>query len=833
MLTTNNNLNDLPDGVNSSYQDRVYGGAGLDILIGNTGGDRLIDWVGEFNSYLVPFAPFGIATVSRQVEPQLPEFLYALSRSQGADPTRATDTGNDPARNGEPDGELGLITQHDHGQWQTQTGGPTDPQAGNIPGGRRDTLRGADFNDNSLQAFAVDSGSWTVTAGKLTVAAASLGQDAVAVWYADAYRPIYYEIHAAIAMGKALGGWKANSFVIFDYWSPTDFKFAGIDDSINKMVIGHRDANGWWYDAQGAVTGSLSSGTLYNLLVAVNGLNVIVSIGNQAFSHTFAPRVLSNGDQVALNKGMIGFGSNNSQSTLDNVSLQVLPPNLTLDRTEHFDDGTADDFTGTTTGVWGVSSGRYVGSSTILDAVAVSTAVFKPRGFDAIDYVEIETALRTAGVGGLVFDLYSDGDYKFVALDIAGQRVVVGHMDKRRGWVVDASYARALVAGTEYTLNLVLKGTVVTTTLNGSVLGSYVFNGVVVDGQVGALSMGGATSYDRFRLRTDDAYFPVAPPGPEIRIGDATVAEGSTGQLTVTLTLTRTGSLTASASVAWSTFDGTATAGSDYLAASGTAVFAAGSSSTTITLKVLGDTVYENNETFGVRLSPVTGYNLADGWSTVTINNDEAKPKSGSAAISPTSTSALKTTSTFDVVVNGTTKKGSFTATITPNNGVFFSVTGGGNRTSLSVRITCANGYSTVITVPLNTSGAGTSASRLPRNRRLHGHPRGPDGHRALPGARVGGLHHLRGGGRNPRRAGTHGSSGTWSRRPWTRRSAGELLDGMSTSGRRRGRLWGSLPPRSGTVVGADLGVAAMWPLIRAQAAEIASLAAETGSRFI
>ncbi len=31
-------LNDVPDGVNSSFQDRVYGGAGLDVLIANTGG---------------------------------------------------------------------------------------------------------------------------------------------------------------------------------------------------------------------------------------------------------------------------------------------------------------------------------------------------------------------------------------------------------------------------------------------------------------------------------------------------------------------------------------------------------------------------------------------------------------------------------------------------------------------------------------------------------------------------------------------------------------------------------------------------------------------------
>ena len=46
----------------------AFGGAGRDVLIGNTGGDRLIDWVGEFNSYLVPFAPFGMATVSRTLE---------------------------------------------------------------------------------------------------------------------------------------------------------------------------------------------------------------------------------------------------------------------------------------------------------------------------------------------------------------------------------------------------------------------------------------------------------------------------------------------------------------------------------------------------------------------------------------------------------------------------------------------------------------------------------------------------------------------------------------------------------------------------------------------
>ncbi|TVQ41147.1 MAG: hypothetical protein EA356_00555 [Geminicoccaceae bacterium] len=127
----------------------MVGGAGLDVLIGNTGGDRLIDWVGEFNPYIAPFAPFGIATVSRQVPPRLFEFLYAPAESHGADPTRVSETGGDPARRGEPVGGIGLVNQKDRGLWQEQTGAPRAPQPGNIPGGRRDVRRSADCNDGS------------------------------------------------------------------------------------------------------------------------------------------------------------------------------------------------------------------------------------------------------------------------------------------------------------------------------------------------------------------------------------------------------------------------------------------------------------------------------------------------------------------------------------------------------------------------------------------------------------------------------------------------------------------------------------------------------------
>ena len=319
VLTTNAGLNDTTD-TDPTYEDRAYGGAGLDVLIGNTGGDRLIDWVGEFNSYIVPFAPFGAATVSRTVQPGLHEFLYALSRAQGADPTLVQQSGAASApRNGEPFGEIGLVIQQDDA-WHDQTGGPRDPQPGNIPGGHRDVLRSADFNSTTtLDGFFVDSGAWAIESGALSVAAASLGQDAAAVFYVDSYLPIYYEIVASITTQKPTGGWKANAFIIFDYFSPTDFKFAGIDVSTNKLVIGRRTTAGWVYDVQTpsncsrrARSSTCSSpSTARRSRCQVNG--------KAALTHTFAPRMID-GVAYGLNKGMVGMGSDSSRGHFDNVA---------------------------------------------------------------------------------------------------------------------------------------------------------------------------------------------------------------------------------------------------------------------------------------------------------------------------------------------------------------------------------------------------------------------------------------------------------------------------------------------------------------------------------
>jgi hypothetical protein len=505
------------------YEDRAYGGAGRDILIGNTGGDRLIDWVGEFNSYLVPFAPFGMG--HGEPDPAAPACRNSSTRSpasDGADPTRATDTGADPARNGEPFGELGVVRQKDFA-WQDQTGAPADPQAGNIPGGKRDVLRSANFDGDSttaLHGFYVDSGAFTVEKGALQVTAESLGGDAAAVFHVDEALPGYFEIQASVLAVKPTSGWKANSYVIFDYQSATDFKFAGINVSTNKLVMGHRDAAGWHVDAQAVVRGGVKDNQFYNVLLAINGTNVTLVVNNQLyFTHTYAPRVDADGWAYGINAGMVGVGSDNSRGVFDNITVQVLPPAITLAATEEFPDTHAGvDFV-LESGSWRLTENktRYDGVPLNGDPMAVSLVDLGiDHGLNVSSILEFQATFSTRTTGGVVFDYYGPDFFKFAAIDASANKVVIGHYTAKGGWVTDAGFDMTINPGTDYVLNLSLKGTTAGVSVkesgknNWQAMVGHVFNAVTVDGGFGLLSRDGASSFDEVTVKTDDRSFPVS-----------------------------------------------------------------------------------------------------------------------------------------------------------------------------------------------------------------------------------------------------------------------------------------------------------------------------------
>ena len=93
---------------------------------------------------------------------------------------------------------------------------------------------------------------------------------------------------------------------------------------------------------------------------------------------------------------------------------------------------------------------------------------------------------------------------------------------------------------------------------------------------------------------------------PGIAIAPAWATEGDSNSTTttnMTFTVTLARAVTTPVRVKWATSDGTAIAGNDYTAATGTAEIATGATSTTFVVSVTGDEADEPDETFKVTIS--------------------------------------------------------------------------------------------------------------------------------------------------------------------------------------------------------------------------------------
>lgn len=111
---------------------------------------------------------------------------------------------------------------------------------------------------------------------------------------------------------------------------------------------------------------------------------------------------------------------------------------------------------------------------------------------------------------------------------------------------------------------------------------------------------------------------------PTLSIDDASVTEGDAGSTSAVVTARLSQASTGLVTATFATANGTATAGSDYQAASGTVTFPAGTLTRTVSVNVLGDTLVEPDETFVVTLSAPSGATLGDSQAQVTIADDDA-----------------------------------------------------------------------------------------------------------------------------------------------------------------------------------------------------------------
>ena len=105
--------------------------------------------------------------------------------------------------------------------------------------------------------------------------------------------------------------------------------------------------------------------------------------------------------------------------------------------------------------------------------------------------------------------------------------------------------------------------------------------------------------------------------------------DAGSATLTVELAPASSGTVT----VDYATRDSAAKAGEDYTATSGTLTFTAGQTSKTITVPILNDDVYENDESFFVDLSNPTGATLPASVAAVGIDSEDAVPTASLADV--------------------------------------------------------------------------------------------------------------------------------------------------------------------------------------------------------
>jgi uncharacterized delta-60 repeat protein len=142
------------------------------------------------------------------------------------------------------------------------------------------------------------------------------------------------------------------------------------------------------------------------------------------------------------------------------------------------------------------------------------------------------------------------------------------------------------------------------------------------------------------------------------------------------ISVTRTGAVSGTVSVNYSTAAGTATPGLDYNNVSGTLVFAPGESVKTFVVPILDDTLVEPNETVTLRLSNVTGPAILGTPSTavLTINENDFSPGVVNFSVPAVSVAESNT---------------SVALTVTRTNG---------SSGTISVRYSTANGTATAAT---------------------------------------------------------------------------------------------------------------------------------------
>ncbi|MEZ6048625.1 MAG: hypothetical protein R3C11_24220 [Planctomycetaceae bacterium] len=381
-----------------------------------------------------------------------------------------------------------------------------------------------DFEDNTADQFAfVGSNRWTTYningSQKLLFNGANLYGLGVAYLDTDTPLPSQYEIVSRGTSYQGSNVWN-NGFLIFDYQSPNDFKYAGMFTGTNEWVIGHFQGN---WNNRIAVTDMSSLGTTinsiqeYTLLARIDGAHVDLLVdGIKIVSGTFA---------TGIHQGTAGVAGYNSLTSFDDIeissSVSYGKP-YGLPYMEDFNDTVADQFEYNRPLYWkvvGAGADKVLRTNnTFNQKLATAYVPLDPAQTPPNFLIEADIRSLNAATGlkngFIIFDYKNDNDFKYAGFFTGQNEWIIGHYqgdwNNRLATVDWDNNGRTINLNQWYSLAVTINGSTASLSVNGEFITSADFGTALNQGSVGIAADSAFTWFDNFSLTTPSPSLPLA-----------------------------------------------------------------------------------------------------------------------------------------------------------------------------------------------------------------------------------------------------------------------------------------------------------------------------------
>ena len=353
------------------------------------------------------------------------------------------------------------------------------------------------FEDGRAAHQLAVSGSWDVNAAMRYRAIAEA--DEVAIARLALAAPLSESfIYDAIIRPRESGP-SRNGLIVFDYHSPTDFKFAGVFVGAERWRIGRVVGAEWIFAAE--APGTLRAEVDYPVRLSVHDRTVtLASAGDVRVSHTFLNPV---------NDGDLGLATRQAQAAFDDLRV-VAAGSLPL--LEDFDDGRVDHLV-PMAGVWSINSANRYDASVGDDGDPVALVALAgpvPERLTMATTIKSKTTPDRSHNGVIIFDYRGPTDFKFAGGFMGAGEWWMGHREVA-SWVADVRLADTIEQEVLYALELELDGRQATLRVDGDVMLSHTFEDALVEGDLGLGTRDARTVFDDLVIRAVPPRVTVAP----------------------------------------------------------------------------------------------------------------------------------------------------------------------------------------------------------------------------------------------------------------------------------------------------------------------------------